>query len=405
MTDEESSDRLQRIRARLREFVDEREWDQFHDPKNLAMVIASEVGELLAELRWVASDKADAFVRDADRRELVEREVGDVAIALLLFCDRAGIDLLDAVERKIDLNAKNYPPTLSKGRSERPVPPAASRFFSKVIAVDWSGAAAGGHETIWVAEVVDRTLTSLENGRSRDQVIDRLIELAQVDPNFVVGLDFAFALPRWFSDQRGFASVGELWDLISREGEQWLQACEPPFWGRPGRKKPPLPEEYRGTELDVGRRAMAQAKSVFQIGGAGAVGTGSLRGMPHLARLRRAGFSIWPFDTPARPLVVEIYPRVLTGAVVKSSAAARKSYLDTHFPQLSDELGQRAVNSEDAFDAAISSLVMSAHATELASLPVDISVIANMEGAIWAPSVAGRDPRADNANDGLALPE
>jgi NTP pyrophosphatase (non-canonical NTP hydrolase) len=386
MSENTPVDRLGSIRDRLRQFVAQRDWSQFHDPKNLAMAIASEAGELLAELRWVGSDHADQFVRDPANRERIEREVGDIAIALLLFSERAGIDLLDAIERKIELNAKNYPPALSKGRSERPSPDIASRPFSKVIAVDWSGAAAGGHETIWVAEVTNGTLTFLNNGLSRDHVIDRLIELKRVDPNFVVGLDFAFALPRWFSDQRGLTNVGELWDLISHEGERWLRECQPPFWGRPGRKKPPLPDEYRQTDTDVGRRGAGQAKSVFQIGGAGAVGTGSLRGMPHLARLRSAGFSVWPFDAPFPPLVVEIYPRVLTGAVVKSSASARKSFLDTHYPALTDELGQRAVNSEDAFDAAVSALVMWAHAVELASLPVGVGETAMLEGAIWAPA-------------------
>lgn len=111
---------LERLSARLRVFVDEREWAQFHDPKNLAMAIVSEAGELAAELRWVANVNADAFVRDSANRERIELEVGDIGIALLLFCDRAGIDLLGAVERKIEVNALNYPPDVVRGRSERP---------------------------------------------------------------------------------------------------------------------------------------------------------------------------------------------------------------------------------------------------------------------------------------------
>jgi catechol 2,3-dioxygenase-like lactoylglutathione lyase family enzyme len=62
----------------------------------------------------------------------------------------------------------------------------------------------------------------------------------------------------------------------------------------------------------------------FQIGGAGAVGTGSLRGMQHLADLAHAGFSIWPFDRPGWPLAVEIYPRLFTPGVVKSRHRARR---------------------------------------------------------------------------------
>jgi dCTP diphosphatase len=114
------SDRLTVINERLRQFVGERDWSKFHNPKNLAMAIGSEVGELLAELRWVIGDESDEFVADPLHRPNVEREAADIAIALLLFCNRAGIDLLQAVERKIELNEENYPVELTKGRSERP---------------------------------------------------------------------------------------------------------------------------------------------------------------------------------------------------------------------------------------------------------------------------------------------
>jgi NTP pyrophosphatase (non-canonical NTP hydrolase) len=122
MTTNSGTDRLDTIRERLRAFTAERDWGQFHDPKNLAMAIVSEAGELAAELRWVANTAADEFVKDAATRDRLEREIGDVGIALILFCDRAGIDLLGAVERKIELNAMNYPVDLVKGKSDRPAP-------------------------------------------------------------------------------------------------------------------------------------------------------------------------------------------------------------------------------------------------------------------------------------------
>ena len=76
-------------------------------------------------------------------------------------------------------------------------------------------------------------------------------------------------------------------------------------------------------------------KSVFQIGGSGSVGTASLRGMPMLLTLRKAGFRIWPFDSPAagQPLVVEMYTRLNTGPVHKSNPAARAAYLAASSPQ------------------------------------------------------------------------
>ena len=104
----------------LRRFNEERDWTKFHDPKNLAMLLASEAGELIALLRWVASPDADAFVRDARHRGKVEAEVADVAIALLLFCDRAGIDLASAIREKLEVNRRNYPVELSRGHSARP---------------------------------------------------------------------------------------------------------------------------------------------------------------------------------------------------------------------------------------------------------------------------------------------
>ena len=104
----------------LREFVAVREWNQFHDPKNLAMAIASEAGELLAEYRWVKNTDADQFTKQPGRHAQISAEAADVGIALLLFCDRIGVDLLQAIRNKMVTNAENYPADKSKGKSERP---------------------------------------------------------------------------------------------------------------------------------------------------------------------------------------------------------------------------------------------------------------------------------------------
>ena len=106
---------------RLRRFTTERDWTRFHDPKNLAMLLASEAGELVALLRWIPNAEADAFVRAPEHRPDVEAEVADVAIALLLLCDRAGIDLAGAIEAKIAANAAKYPGELSRGHARTPV--------------------------------------------------------------------------------------------------------------------------------------------------------------------------------------------------------------------------------------------------------------------------------------------
>lgn len=107
------------LTQRLRAFTDEREWGQFHDPKNLSMLLASEAGELLAEFRWVSSVDADAYAITAANRERIAREIGDVGIALLLLCARMDLSLDELVERKMAENAVNYPASTSKGKPER----------------------------------------------------------------------------------------------------------------------------------------------------------------------------------------------------------------------------------------------------------------------------------------------
>jgi dCTP diphosphatase len=106
--------------AELRRFVAERDWAQFHDPKNLAMLLASEVGELVAEYRWVAGPAADAHSRAEAPRARIADEIGDVGIALLLLCDRTGIDLFQAVAAKLTKNRARYPVEKSRGKAERP---------------------------------------------------------------------------------------------------------------------------------------------------------------------------------------------------------------------------------------------------------------------------------------------
>jgi len=105
----------------LRAFVSERDWSQFHDPKNLAMLLASEAGELLAEYRWVRNDLADALSREPEARQRIANEIGDVGIALMLLCDRTGIDLQTAMRDKLALNRHRYPVEHAKGRATRPV--------------------------------------------------------------------------------------------------------------------------------------------------------------------------------------------------------------------------------------------------------------------------------------------
>jgi dCTP diphosphatase len=104
----------------LRQFVAEREWAQFHDPKNLAMLLGSETGELVAEYRWVRNDDADAHSQDPAARARIAAEVGDVGIALLLLCDRIGLDPIVAMREKLAANRRKYPVESARGRADRP---------------------------------------------------------------------------------------------------------------------------------------------------------------------------------------------------------------------------------------------------------------------------------------------
>lgn len=102
-------DCLEDVLQRLRRFTSERNWSRFHDPKNLAMLVSSEAGELLHLFRWVANEDADAFAARPENRGAIEEEIADVAIGVLLLADRVGVDLLEIVRSKIARNAQKYP--------------------------------------------------------------------------------------------------------------------------------------------------------------------------------------------------------------------------------------------------------------------------------------------------------
>jgi hypothetical protein len=228
----------------------------------------------------------------------------------------------------------------------------------------------------------------LECGRDRAETIAELVATARRDPRVVVGLDFAFSLPGWFLERLGVPTARALWERVAQDGERWLAESPHPFWGRPGVRAPRFDARrpaWRATEGEAVRERGVGPKSVFQIGGAGSVGTGSLRGMPHLVTLQNAGFSIWPFDPPRLPMAVEIYPRVLTGPVTKSSRVARALYLQARFADQRDDLLRLAESSEDAFDAFVSALRMQRHARQLLKGPVTYLPLESREGRIWRP--------------------
>lgn len=108
---------LDALRARLREFAAERDWEQFHSPKNLAMALIVEAAELVEHFQWLTEDQSRRL--PADKLAEVEQELADIFIYLIRIADRLGVDLTAAAWRKIDINAGKYPAELVRGSAEK----------------------------------------------------------------------------------------------------------------------------------------------------------------------------------------------------------------------------------------------------------------------------------------------
>lgn len=106
---------LTELQADVRAFSDERQWGRFHSPRNLAMALSVETGELLELFLWSQDDGPQPPV--ASRAEKVSDEVADVFMCLLNFCDRSGIDLEAALKAKLAKAAKKYPTERVKGKA------------------------------------------------------------------------------------------------------------------------------------------------------------------------------------------------------------------------------------------------------------------------------------------------
>ena len=111
------ADELQTIQLALREFAREREWEQFHSPKNLAAALSVESAELLEHFQWLTEEQSRMLA--PEKREAVGEELADVLIYLLQLADKLGIDPLEAARRKIRINAEKYPAERARGRIDK----------------------------------------------------------------------------------------------------------------------------------------------------------------------------------------------------------------------------------------------------------------------------------------------
>ena len=112
-----AGDSLVEVLERIRSFRDERDWLQFHDPKNLATSIAIEAAELLEEFQWQTNEQSRRHA--AQNLEAISDEIADVAIYLIELTDVLGIDLRDAILAKLEKNAAKYPVEKSRGNSTK----------------------------------------------------------------------------------------------------------------------------------------------------------------------------------------------------------------------------------------------------------------------------------------------
>ncbi len=102
---------------KLREFAAERDWEQFHSPKNLSMALAVEVAEIIEHFQWLTEEQS----RDLDPETLrkVREEIGDVQIYLARLADQLGISPIEAALEKLEINRKKYPPEKARGKATK----------------------------------------------------------------------------------------------------------------------------------------------------------------------------------------------------------------------------------------------------------------------------------------------
>lgn len=107
------SDQLEIIKLKLREFAKERDWDQFHSPKNFSMAMIVECAELVEHFQWLSDEQSKRL--PAETLDEVSLEMADIMIYLIRLADKLDVNLLESVDRKIELNALKYPVEKAKG--------------------------------------------------------------------------------------------------------------------------------------------------------------------------------------------------------------------------------------------------------------------------------------------------
>ena len=108
---------LEKIKLRLRQFAEERDWDQFHSPKNFSMALIAEAAEIVEHFQWLTPEQSQNL--PPDKLEEVKTELADVFIYLVRLADKLDVDLISAVYAKIETNEKKYPIEKAKGIAKK----------------------------------------------------------------------------------------------------------------------------------------------------------------------------------------------------------------------------------------------------------------------------------------------
>jgi len=112
-----SDDAFNQLKQRLRQFAAERDWDQFHSPKNLSMALIAEAAELVEHFQWLTEDQSQTLT--PDKLAEVELELADIQLYLIRLADKLNVDLLAVADKKIALNEQKYPADKVRGSSKK----------------------------------------------------------------------------------------------------------------------------------------------------------------------------------------------------------------------------------------------------------------------------------------------
>jgi len=108
---------IEEVKRQLREFAEERDWDQFHSPKNLSMALSAEVAEVVEHFQWLSEEQSSSLPED--KAQEVAMELADVFIYLVRLADKLHVDLFAVAQEKIKINEKKYPVEKAKGNAKK----------------------------------------------------------------------------------------------------------------------------------------------------------------------------------------------------------------------------------------------------------------------------------------------